>query len=90
MKQLYHSFRDELALCLLGALVGLGAGCVDTLFGLVMNVLVGIRTAHIQYFLPLLGVAGAGMLYCYQRFGGQCRRGKSPGRHSPSGEYRLS
>ncbi|MBQ2769971.1 MAG: chloride channel protein [Clostridia bacterium] len=75
MKRLYQLCRDELALCLLGAFIGLGAGCVDTLFGLVMNRLVEIRSAHLQIFLPLLGLAGAGMLYCYQRFGGPCRRG---------------
>lgn len=75
MGKFWASYRDILFICFIAVPVGVVIGAIDTGFGLVLLKITDIRTAHPACFLPFLGLAGAGMIYCYQRFGGSCRRG---------------
>ena len=77
MQAFWRAYRDNLIICLIAVPVGIVIGAIDTGFGLVLLRITDLRTAHPAYFLPFLGLAGAGMIWCYQKFGGSCRRGMS-------------
>lgn len=77
MGNFLRSNRDIFLLTLIAAPVGVIIGGIDTGFGLVLLKITDVRTANPLYFLPFLGIAGALMIICYQRFGGVCRRGMS-------------
>lgn len=77
MKAGIRSYGDLLVLGILAVPVGILAGAVDTVFGRVLLILTSFRTAHAFWLIPFLGAAGAGIVWCYQRFGGKSIRGMS-------------
>lgn len=75
MKKLMHSYRDVLLLTLAAILVGIAVGAVDALFGRVLITVTALREEKAFWLIPFLPLAGAGIVACYLRFGGESVKG---------------
>jgi H+/Cl- antiporter ClcA len=74
-KKLFLSYRDLILLTLTAVPIGIAAGFVDTVFGRILLWLSDIRTQHITWFLPFLGVIGVLILWLYKKIGGKSLKG---------------
>lgn len=75
MQKKYKNYKEILLLTAIAIPLGVVIGAIDTLFGRILLLIGDVRTAHILYLLPFLAVAGMGIVYCYQRFGGTSSQG---------------
>jgi H+/Cl- antiporter ClcA len=74
-KKLFLSYRDLILLTMTAVPIGIAAGFVDTVFGRILLWLSDIRTQHITWFLPFLGVIGVLILWLYKKIGGKSLKG---------------
>lgn len=72
---LWQMLRRFLGYGLLAVAIGLCAGVVTALFGHGLLWLNELRDAHVQLFLPFLGVAGVIIMSVNMRWGGRAQRG---------------
>ncbi|MBF0777424.1 chloride channel protein [Streptococcus cuniculi] len=79
MKNIKDSYQHSYGLCLrlalVGVLIGLIVGAVDTIFGRVLLLIGDVRSAHLPYLLPFLALAGLVIVALYQRFGKDTQKG---------------
>ncbi|MCE5234860.1 MAG: chloride channel protein [Eubacteriales bacterium] len=75
LKRLFVQYRDILLITLIAVPIGVAVGAVDALFGRVLLWITDVRTEHIYWFLPFLGLAGVVILWCYLKFGGRSSKG---------------
>lgn len=68
-------YRDLLFLTAAAVPTGAVIGAVDALFGRVLLWITDTRAAYAGWFLPFLGIVGAGIVFFYQTFGGRSGRG---------------
>lgn len=69
MKNLYIVCRDMLILGLAALIIGVTAGALDAVFGGVLLSVTKFRQAHAAWLLPFLPLVGAGIVFCYIKFG---------------------
>lgn len=74
-KKLFLSYRDLILLTLIAVPIGIAAGFVDTVFGRILLWLSDIRTQHVTWFLPFLGIIGVLILWLYKKVGGKSLKG---------------
>jgi H+/Cl- antiporter ClcA len=74
-KKLFISYRDLILLILIAVPIGIAAGFVDTVFGRILLWLSDIRTQHVTWFLPFLGIIGVLILWLYKKVGGKSLKG---------------
>jgi H+/Cl- antiporter ClcA len=74
-KKLFLSYRDLILLTLIAVPIGIAAGFVDTVFGRILLRLSDIRTQHVTWFLPFLGIIGVLILWLYKKVGGKSLKG---------------
>jgi H+/Cl- antiporter ClcA len=74
-KKLFLLYRDLILLTLIAVPIGIAAGFVDTVFGRTLLWLTVIRTQHVSWFLPFLGVIGVLILWLYKKIGGKSIKG---------------
>lgn len=74
-KKVFLLYRDLIVLTLIAVPIGIAAGFVDTVFGRILLWLTDIRTQHVSWFLPFLGIIGVFILWLYQKIGGKSIRG---------------
>ena len=77
MKKMLYPVRDQLVLILLSLPLGAATGAVCALFGRVLLLITDFRSEHYLFLLPFLGVAGAALVWCYGKFGGDAGKGMS-------------
>lgn len=70
-----HSYGLCLRLAMVGVIIGLLAGIVDTIFGRVLLYIGDIRLTALPYLLPFLGLVGVVIVFFYQRFGKEAQKG---------------
>lgn len=75
VKSTVRFYRDELVLCALALPLGAAMGALCALFGAVLRAVTQFREGHALWLLPLLGLAGAAIVWCYGRFGRDCAKG---------------
>ncbi len=77
LKEKLRACRAALLLGLIAVPLGAAVGVLDAVFGRVLLWLTAFRMAHAVWLIPLLGPAGAGIVWCYQKIGGTSTRGMS-------------
>lgn len=77
LKKLYIYYRDTLLLMLIAVPLGAVIGSLDALFGITLLEITRVRMEHAFFLIPFLGIAGAVMMWCYQKFGGRSSKGMS-------------
>ena len=75
MKRLLTAYGTTLLFGLAALPVGVAAGAADALFGRGVLVFTELRLAHPYWFIPFLGIAGVGIVWCLRRFGGPSVKG---------------
>lgn len=74
-KKLFLFYGDLILLTLIAVPIGIAVGFVDTVFGRTLLWLTDIRSQHIYWFLPFLGMIGVIILWLYQKLGGRSIKG---------------
>lgn len=74
-KKVFLLYRDLIVLTLIAVPIGIAAGFVDTVFGRILLWLTDIRTQHVNWFLPFLGIIGVFILWLYKKIGGKSIKG---------------
>ncbi|RKD30793.1 chloride channel protein [Lacrimispora algidixylanolytica] len=74
-KKVFLLYRDLIVLTLIAVPIGIAAGFVDTVFGRILLWLTDIRTQHVSWFLPFLGIIGVFILWLYKKIGGKSIKG---------------
>jgi H+/Cl- antiporter ClcA len=74
-KKAFLLYRDLILLTLIAVPIGIAAGIVDTVFGRILLWLTDIRTQHVTWFLPFLGIIGVFILWLYKKMGGKSIKG---------------
>lgn len=77
LKNTLAAYRDMIVLLLIALPLGVLVGAICAVFGRVLLAVTDIQMEHAGWFLPFLGVVGAGIVWCYRRFGGQSGKGMS-------------
>jgi H+/Cl- antiporter ClcA len=77
MKQIIRSYRNQFFLCIASLPLGAAIGIICALFGTVLIRVTDFRSNHNLLLLPLLGVAGVLIAWCYSRFGKDSAKGIS-------------
>ncbi len=74
-----HAIKEKLLrmglLCLLAILTGAITGVITAGFGRILLEIGTLRTAHLLWFLPFLPLAGALMVWVYQKYGKESSQG---------------
>jgi len=65
----FNSFKDLFFLALLGLPIGIASALIEVIFGRGLEYITAIRNSNPMYFLPYLALAGALIVFCYQRWG---------------------
>jgi H+/Cl- antiporter ClcA len=68
-------YRDILGLTSAAVLIGFLTGLVSAPFGYVLLLITDFRMNHAYYLIPFLGVIGAVIVWCYNKFGGASVKG---------------
>lgn len=74
-KKTFTTYRDVFFLVLIAVPIGVAVGLLDALFGQVLLWVTSIRIEHPYRIIPFLGIVGACIVWCYQKFGGQSSKG---------------
>ncbi len=74
-KKVFLLYRDLFLLTLVAVPIGIAVGFVDTVFGRILLWLTDIRTQHVTWFLPFLGIIGVLILWLYKKIGGKSIKG---------------
>lgn len=74
-KNIVRDYRDLILLSLLGVVVGAVAGAIDGVFGIVLEHITEFRDVHTAVLLPFLPAVGALLIFLYNRFGGETKKG---------------
>lgn len=74
-KKVFLLYRDLILLTLIAVPIGIAVGFVDTVFGRTLLWLTDIRTQHVTWFLPFLGIIGVFILWLYKKIGGKSIKG---------------
>lgn len=74
-KKVFLLYCDLILLTLIAVPIGIAAGFVDTVFGRILLWLTDIRTQHVTWFLPFLGIIGVFILWLYKKIGGKSIKG---------------
>lgn len=69
------TYLNLLKLSMASLVLGLLVGLVDTIFGRVLLAIGDFRGHHFSYLIPFLGLVGLLIVYLYQTFGGESRKG---------------
>lgn len=79
MDKIRDSYQHSYALCLrlgiAGVVIGLVVGILATIFGRTLLYVGELRSVALPYLLPFLGLAGLVIVFFYQRFGKEARKG---------------
>lgn len=75
LKKVFLLYHDLILLTLIAVPIGILAGLVDTVFGRTLLWLTEIRSHHVFWLLPFLGVAGVLILWFYKKAGGRSIKG---------------
>ncbi|MBF0786538.1 MULTISPECIES: chloride channel protein [unclassified Streptococcus] len=70
-----YSYRLCLYLGMVGVVIGLLVGIIDTIFGRVLLYAGEVRSAALPYLLPFLGLAGLVIVFLYQFFSKEAQKG---------------
>lgn len=74
-----HAIKEKLLpmglLCLLAILTGAITGVITAGFGRILLEIGTLRTTHLLWFLPFLPLAGALMVWAYQKYGKESSQG---------------
>lgn len=73
----WKKVKDKLFLLLIATLIGIAAGCIDTLFGSILILITDIRSTYAYLLIPFLGIAGVIIVWGCQSFGGKSNKGMS-------------
>ena len=73
--ELLAAYGALIVLGLAAVPVGIAAGLADALFGRGVLLFTEIRLAHPYWFIPFLGVAGVGLVWCLRTIGGASAKG---------------
>ncbi|MBM7636267.1 chloride channel protein [Streptococcus saliviloxodontae] len=65
----------QVFLCLIGIILGVLVGGIDTVFGRTLLFLSSLRSSNPFYWIPFLGFAGLLITFLYRRFGGVASKG---------------
>ncbi|GFH40646.1 chloride channel protein [Lactococcus insecticola] len=68
-------YQELLIYCLLAVIIGPVVGGLDAIFGRVLIFFSDFRTAHFDYLIPFLALAGLLIVFLYDRFGKIASRG---------------
>lgn len=74
-KKVLLLYRDPILLTLIAVPIGILAGFVDTIFGRTLLWLTDIRSQHVYWLLPFLGIIGVLILWFYKKTGGRSIKG---------------
>lgn len=77
MKRTIDFYRNQLFLCVASLPLGAATGAVCALFGIVLSRVTDFSSGHNLLLFPLLGLAGAFIVWCYIRFGRDSSKGIS-------------
>lgn len=77
MKNSFTFYRNQLIMCIAAIPLGAATGALCTVFGVTLLQISEIRSNYYLYLLPLLGVIGAFIVWCYNRFGKDSAKGMS-------------
>jgi len=75
LKKLLIHYRDIILLTLIAVPIGVVVGMADALFGRILLWVTNVRTEHVYWFIPFLGIVGVGIIWCYLKFGGRSAKG---------------
>ena len=77
MQKSIKFYRNQFLLSLASIPLGAAIGAVCSLFGVVLSKVTGFKSNHYLWLLPFLGIAGAFIVWCYNRFGKDSAKGMS-------------
>lgn len=69
------SGKRAVAITVLSIFIGLVVGIIDAIFGRTLIFLSDIRSMYPLYLIPFLAVAGLGIVFLYQKYGGSSSKG---------------
>ena len=69
------SGKRAVAITVLSIFIGLVVGIIDVIFGRTLIFLSDIRSMYPLYLIPFLAVAGLGIVFLYQKYGGSSSKG---------------
>lgn len=69
------SGKRAVAITVLSIFIGLVVGIIDAIFGRTLIFLSDIRSMYPLYLIPFLAVAGLGIVFLYQKYGGKSSKG---------------
>ncbi|HWS42694.1 MAG TPA: chloride channel protein [Pseudoflavonifractor sp.] len=75
LKKRILAYRNMLLLGLIAVPIGAVVGVLDAVFGRILLQLTNFRMTHAFWVIPFLGLAGVGIVWCYQKVGGKSSRG---------------
>lgn len=69
------SGKRAVAITVLSIFIGLVVGIIDAIFGRTLIFLSDIRSMYPLYLIPFLAIAGLGIVFLYQKYGGSSSKG---------------
>lgn len=75
IKKVFDLYINIILLGLIAIPIGMAVGAIDAVFGRTLLWLTDVRMEHAYQLIPFLGVIGAVMVWCYNRFGGKSSKG---------------
>ncbi|WP_270206559.1 chloride channel protein [Streptococcus anginosus] len=69
------SGKRAVAITVLSIFIGLVVGIIDAIFGRTLIFLSDIRSMYPLYLIPFLAIAGLGIVFLYQKYGGKSSKG---------------
>ena len=67
--------KRAVAITVLSIFIGLVVGIIDAIFGRTLIFLSDIRSMYPLYLIPFLAIAGLGIVFLYQKYGGSSSKG---------------
>lgn len=77
MKKAISFCRNQLFLCIASLPLGAAIGALCAVFGTLLIIVTDFRSNHNLFLLPFLGLAGALIVWCYDKFGKDSQKGMS-------------
>lgn len=74
-KNLYEQYRDIIIMGIIAVFIGIIVGIIDTFFGKILISITEFRDENPIKLLPFLSIAGAGIIYIYNKIGNNSIKG---------------
>lgn len=77
IKQVGTKYRELILLLFYGVVIGGSVGVLDAIFGMVLLNITSFREDHVGWLLPFLGAVGIFIVFLYERYGQESKKGMS-------------